>query len=153
MRIGREERQVFCFLWHVYLLIAGGQEKRTIFSFYWHRCSFSPSSLSLWIRNVRVIFSYSQRTIHRNGSVCIHFLDRLSAIMSANMYGTKYNPKDAQIKTWSVQRTLDPLVAQVSDDCVVFPSAKNIDEHFSALYSVDSRSIKTFSFFFFQSNS
>ncbi len=33
--------------------------------------------------------------------------------MSTNVYGTKYNPMDPQIKTWSVQRTLDPLVAQV----------------------------------------
>jgi hypothetical protein len=33
--------------------------------------------------------------------------------MAAHIYGTKYNPTDAQIKTWSVQRTLDPLVAQV----------------------------------------
>jgi hypothetical protein len=33
--------------------------------------------------------------------------------MTAHIYGSKYNPVDAQIKTWSVQRTLDPLVAQV----------------------------------------
>jgi hypothetical protein len=25
----------------------------------------------------------------------------------------KFNPKDIQIKTWSIQRTLDPLVAEV----------------------------------------
>jgi len=36
--------------------------------------------------------------------------------MAAHIYGTKYNPADAQIKTWSVQRTLDPLVAQVCYD-------------------------------------
>ncbi|CAF3798953.1 unnamed protein product [Rotaria magnacalcarata] len=34
--------------------------------------------------------------------------------MSTHIYGTKFNPMDAQIKTWSVQRTLDPLVAQVT---------------------------------------
>jgi hypothetical protein len=33
----------------------------------------------------------------------------------AHVYGTKYNPADIQIKTWSVQRTLDPLVAQVGE--------------------------------------
>lgn len=36
--------------------------------------------------------------------------------MSTYAYGTKYNPTDPQIKTWSVQRTLDPLVAQVCYD-------------------------------------
>jgi hypothetical protein len=36
--------------------------------------------------------------------------------MTTHIYGTKYNPADAQIKTWSVQRTLDPLVAQVCYD-------------------------------------
>ena len=39
--------------------------------------------------------------------------------MSAQVYGTKYNPKDPQIRTWSVQRTLDPLVAQVGDNALV----------------------------------
>ncbi len=35
--------------------------------------------------------------------------------MTAHIYGSKYNPVDAQIKTWSVQRTLDPLLAEVCD--------------------------------------
>jgi len=39
------------------------------------------------------------------------FVDRKK--MATHAYTTKYNPTDAQIKTWSVQRTLDPLVAQV----------------------------------------
>jgi len=30
---------------------------------------------------------------------------------------TRFNPTDIQIKTWSVQRTLDPLVAEV---CYIF---------------------------------
>ena len=40
--------------------------------------------------------------------------------MSAQVYGTKYNAKDPQIRTWSVQRTLDPLVAQVGDNALVY---------------------------------
>ncbi len=43
------------------------------------------------------------------------FLDIFA--MSSHAYGTKYNPKDAQVKTWSVMRTLDPLVAQVGVVC------------------------------------
>lgn len=33
--------------------------------------------------------------------------------MSKHIYGTKLNPSDVQIKTWSVQRALDPLVVEV----------------------------------------
>ncbi|CAF3901121.1 unnamed protein product, partial [Rotaria magnacalcarata] len=34
--------------------------------------------------------------------------------MSKHVYGTKFNPTDVQIKTWSVQRALDPLVIEVT---------------------------------------
>ncbi|CAF3421133.1 unnamed protein product [Rotaria socialis] len=34
--------------------------------------------------------------------------------MSKHVYGTKSNPTDVQIKTWSVQRALDPLVVEVT---------------------------------------
>ncbi|CAF2404143.1 unnamed protein product [Rotaria sp. Silwood2] len=34
--------------------------------------------------------------------------------MSTNVYTTKLNPRDVQIKTWSVQRALDPLVVEVT---------------------------------------
>ncbi|CAF1228964.1 unnamed protein product [Adineta steineri] len=44
--------------------------------------------------------------------------------MSTHIYGTKYNPTDVQIKTWSVQRTLDPLVAQVTSLISDQPSNK-----------------------------
>ncbi|CAF5044855.1 unnamed protein product, partial [Rotaria sp. Silwood1] len=44
--------------------------------------------------------------------------------MSTYIYGTKYNPVDTQIKTWSVQRTLDPLVAQVTSLISDQPSNK-----------------------------
>lgn len=40
--------------------------------------------------------------------------------MSAHTYGTRYNPTDIQIKTRSVQRTLDPLVAQVCHSVSIF---------------------------------
>ncbi|CAF1207289.1 unnamed protein product [Adineta ricciae] len=44
--------------------------------------------------------------------------------MSTHLYGTKYGPTDTQIKTWSVQRTLDPLVAQVTSLISDQPSNK-----------------------------
>ncbi|UJR28554.1 hypothetical protein I4U23_009788 [Adineta vaga] len=44
--------------------------------------------------------------------------------MTTHIYGTKYNPTDTQIKTWSVQRTLDPLVAQVTSLISDQPSSK-----------------------------
>ncbi|CAF0943276.1 unnamed protein product [Rotaria sordida] len=34
--------------------------------------------------------------------------------MSTHVYTTKFNPTDVQIKTWSVQRALDPLVVEVT---------------------------------------
>ncbi|CAF0738628.1 unnamed protein product [Didymodactylos carnosus] len=43
--------------------------------------------------------------------------------MSGDIY-VKYNPKDVQIKTWSVQRTLEPLVTQVTTLISEQPSNK-----------------------------
>ncbi|CAF0749430.1 unnamed protein product [Didymodactylos carnosus] len=43
--------------------------------------------------------------------------------MSGDIY-VKYNPKDAQVKTWSVHRTLEPLVTQVTTLISEQPSNK-----------------------------
>jgi hypothetical protein len=54
--------------------------------------------------------------------------------MNAQIYGTKLNAKDPQIKTWSVQRTLDPLVAQVR---LHFNMISSSDLPYSGVYRLD----------------